>query len=93
MESGTFRTGPDGMPTRVDVRSEAAVAIAQSVAKGQALIDQIVGATVAAARCYDARPDNTYGEHERFELTLSDGRVVTFSSYGYDEIGVEVEIT
>lgn len=58
--------------------------------KGRELMQSLVGRTITAASWIDSNPKEDWGHHEEATITLDDGRVILFSSYGYDADGAEV---
>lgn len=54
------------------------------------LMRSLVGRTITRTRWFDESPDNTWTHHETAWLWLDDGRVIEFSSYGYDADGAAV---
>ena len=56
----------------------------------EALMLSLVGRTITRGWFFDASPDSEWQHHETCWLWLDDGRVVEFSSYGYDADGATV---
>ena len=53
----------------------------------QLLLESMVRHTIVWVNAYDASPTREWANHETFELTLDDGRVIEFSGWGYDASG------
>lgn len=62
----------------------------EDIEQGQALLDSLVGRTVVRGRWFDESPNGGWAHHETAWLWFDDGRVIEFSSYGYDADGATV---
>lgn len=59
-------------------------------AEEEALANSLVGRTITRARWFDASPRHEWADHETCWIWLDDGRVIEFSSYGYDASGAVI---
>ena len=61
---------------------------------GEAIDDELTesleGRTINRALMFDASPKSEWTHHETFWLWLDDGRVIEFSSWGYDADGATI---
>lgn len=64
--------------------------MSDDVEKERELMQSLVGRTITAATWIDAGSGD-WGHHEEGTITLDDGRVILFSSYGYDADGATVD--
>lgn len=61
--------------------------------RDRALVESLAGRTIVRAEWTDDDPDHDWTEHEYATLTLDDGRVFTFGSWGYDAWGATVSVS
>ncbi len=54
-------------------------------------METLVGHTITKAIGFDESPNQEWAHHDTFWLWLDDGRVIEFSSYGYDADGATVD--
>lgn len=59
--------------------------------ESEALAQSLVGRTITRVHWFDASPKSDWSHHETCYLWLDDGRVMEFSSYGYDADGATIE--